>query len=75
MDCWGQNFNRDINYSIALVQTRDDSDVNQLDDDRVFMNETEPTCISEIKPTGCVTGLDDDINVSNTKKKKKVKSR
>lgn len=35
------------------------------------MNEIEPTCISEVKPTGCVARLGDIINIANAKKKKK----
>lgn len=60
-----------MNYSVTLVQTRDNSDFNQLSDDRVFVNETEPTRISEVKPTGCVAVLDDVVNISNARKKKK----
>ena len=75
MDCWGQNFSRDMNYCIALVQMGGDSDFNQMGDDGAFGSKTESTCISEAKPTGCVNGLGDNINIANAKKKKKVESR
>lgn len=42
-----------------------------MDNDGVVGNKTESTCISEVKPTGHVKGVGDDINTADDKKEKK----